>query len=454
MAGAQGRGWWTTRRRGITGVTAIGAVLLGLVAGCSSGTASGSGSAAGSGGKVAITFWDDNGGVRTPAWQKIISDFEKQNPNITVNYVGVGSSSIEQKYNTAIAGGSPPDVGMVSSQYLASLVAQKALVPLDSMYSSSPLNGKIDQAMLKSARTDAPDGKLYLMPLTTTFDTLYYRTDWFKKAGLSAPTTWADFFKDAKTLTNSGANQFGFTLRGGAGGTLQLLDALLYYTAPKSFFDGSGQAVIGSSQAASFVQQMADLYRNGETPQADINNGYQQMVSEFDQGEAAMMQHNLGSYSNHVKALGTSKFAGISMPIGPSGTPVQVFPGDNGPAIFAKSAHQAAAWKFVEFADSATENSYWNQQAQQVPANTDAQSQSWVKQNAAMENTLQRLDAPNTIVIEDPHYLPEFGTIMDVDMAPLWQKVLNGSMTAQAFVTKWAAEFTTAQQNYKSHNGG
>ena len=403
---------------------------------------------------LTITFWDDNGGVRTAAWQKIIGDFEKQNPKIKVNYVGVGSSDIEQKYNTAIAGGSPPDVGMVSSQYLASLVAQKALVPLDSMYANSPLNGKIDKAMLKSARADAPDGKLYLMPLTTTLDTLYYRTDWFKQADLSAPQTWSDFFTDAKKLTNSSANRFGFTLRGGAGGTLQLLDAILYYIAPKSFFNSQGQAVIGSSQAAGFVSQLAGLYRNGETPKADINNGYQQMVSEFDRGTAAMMQHNLGSYSDHLQALGASKFAGVAMPIGPSGTPVQVFPGDNGPAVFAKSSHQQAAWKFAEFAGSATEDGYWNQQAQQIPANSDAQNQSWVKKNSAIESTLKRLDDPRAIVIEDPHYLPEFGNIMDVDMAPLWQKVLAGSMSAQDFVTKWAQEFTSAEKSYKSRNGG
>jgi len=450
MTAGQGRLGRVPRRRWTAGAAAVSAAML-LMAGCSSG---GSAGGSGSGGTVTINFWDDNGGVRTPAWQKIIADFEKQNPNIKVNYVGVGAKDIEQKYNTAIAGGSPPDVGMVSSQYLASLVAQKALAPLDDKYSSSPLNGKIDNAMIKSARSDAPDGKLYLVPMTTTLDTLYYRTDLFKKAGLGEPKTWDDFFKDAKQLTNSGSNQFGFTLRGGPGGTLQLLDDILYYAAPKSFFDAQGNATIGSPDAAKVVDEMASLYRNGETPKADINNGYQQMVSEFDQGEAAMMQHNLGSYADHMKALGASKFAGVSMPIGPSGTPVQVFPGDNGPAVFAKSAHQDAAWKFAEFAGSATEDGYWNQQAQQIPANTDAQNQAWVKKNAAMQNTLQRLDDPKAIVIEDPHYLPDFGNIMDVDMAPLWQKVLDGSMSSQAFVTKWAQEFTTAEKNYKSHNGG
>ena len=45
------------------------------------------------------------------------------------------------------------------------------------------------------------------------------------------------------------------------------------------------------------------------------------------------------------------------------------------------------------------------------------------------------------------------GTIQAADVNQFVQ-VLNGSMTAQAFVTQWAQEFTTAQQNYKIHNGG
>lgn len=432
-----------SRRR--TAFVLAAATFAAVLTGC------GSSSSPSNGGNVTITFWDDNGGPqRTPVWKHIIAGFEKKNPHIKVNYVGVSTSDIEQKYNTAIAGGNPPDVGMVSSAYLASLIAQKALVPLDSRLSGGDLNNKIDKTMLKAGREDAPDGKLYLMPMTTTLDTLYWRSDWFKAAGVSAPKTWRDFFADAGKLTDSAKGTFGFTVRGGAGGTEQLLADILYYTAPTSFFDKSGKAQIASPGAADVVQKIAKLYETGKTPKADVNNAYQQMVSEFDQGKAAMMQHNLGSYNDQLNALGADKFNGEALPVGPSGKPVEIEPGDDGPGIFASGKNQDASWEFVDFALSHQMNSYWNKEAAQVPANVDAQKDAWVKTDGPLNNTLQRLNDPSTVVVSMPSYLPQYGNIMDVDLPPLWQKVLAGKMTAKAYVTKLASEFTAAEKQYRS----
>ncbi|MFD6359826.1 extracellular solute-binding protein, partial [Streptomyces roseolus] len=68
----------------------------------------GSGAAGGGGtegsGKGKITFWDNNGGVRTDVWKEIIADFEKANPDIDVEYVGVASKEVQSKYDTAIQG--------------------------------------------------------------------------------------------------------------------------------------------------------------------------------------------------------------------------------------------------------------------------------------------------------------------------------------------------------------
>ncbi len=63
-------------------------------------------------GTTTITFWDDNGGpARTPVWQHIIAEFQKANPKIKVQYVGIPIAQVQQKYDTAIAGGGLPDVG-------------------------------------------------------------------------------------------------------------------------------------------------------------------------------------------------------------------------------------------------------------------------------------------------------------------------------------------------------
>lgn len=79
------------------------AVLAVTVTGCGSDSGSGEGS-----GKTTITFWDNNGGARTPIYQELIKRFEAANPSIHVEYVGVPIASVQQKYDTAIAGGDTP----------------------------------------------------------------------------------------------------------------------------------------------------------------------------------------------------------------------------------------------------------------------------------------------------------------------------------------------------------
>src|SRR5690606_41637729 len=116
-----------------TQATAVGRLLLRaaacaflalIVAACGSNGPSESG-------KVTISFWDNNGGVRTPIYKELIKRFEQANPDIRVEYVGIPISSVQQKYDTAVAGGHTPDVGGVTTPYLANLVGQQALEPAE-----------------------------------------------------------------------------------------------------------------------------------------------------------------------------------------------------------------------------------------------------------------------------------------------------------------------------------
>src|SRR5690606_12629535 len=93
-------------------------------------------------GKVTITFWDNNGGVRTPIYKELIKRFEQANPDIRVEYVGIPISSVQQKYDTAVAGGDTPDVGGVTTSYLANLVGQQALEPAEDWRSEERRVGK------------------------------------------------------------------------------------------------------------------------------------------------------------------------------------------------------------------------------------------------------------------------------------------------------------------------
>lgn len=114
-------------------VVALGSVLALTATACGD---NGSGAAGDKGtegsGKGEITFWDNNGGVRTDIWKQIIADFEKKYPDIKVKYVGIPAASAQSKYDTAIQGGGLPDVGGVGTAMLAEVAVQGALEPLDS----------------------------------------------------------------------------------------------------------------------------------------------------------------------------------------------------------------------------------------------------------------------------------------------------------------------------------
>jgi multiple sugar transport system substrate-binding protein len=86
-----------------------------------------------------IGFWDNNAGVRSEIWKEIIADFEDEHPDIDVKYVGIPSDQAQSKYDTAIqaGAGSLPDVGAVSTSFLADLVAQGALDPIDDRLAES-----------------------------------------------------------------------------------------------------------------------------------------------------------------------------------------------------------------------------------------------------------------------------------------------------------------------------
>lgn len=92
----------TTPLRAAAAVCLAGALTLTAAACGDDGSTGGGSEGKGAG---SITFWDNNGGVRTPVWKEIIADFEKAHPDIDVEYVPIPINDVQSKYDTAIAGG-------------------------------------------------------------------------------------------------------------------------------------------------------------------------------------------------------------------------------------------------------------------------------------------------------------------------------------------------------------
>ena len=439
------------RSRRAAVAVALGSVLALTATACGD---DGSGAAGDKGdegsGKGTITFWDNNGGVRTDIWKQIIADFEKKNPDIKVKYVGIPAASAQSKYDTAIQGGGLPDVGGVGTAVLAEVAVQGALEPLDSRLKSSSLNGKLSQNLLDVSKSAGGGDTLYQIPTSANNGTLWYRTDLFKAAGLDAPTTWSKFYAAADKLTDKAKNKFGFTIRGGEGSIAPALDAVYGQTGITSFWNGDKTTVNDPKNVAALAKYVG-LFKK-DTPSADLNNDFTKMVAQWDSGTIGMLSHNLGSYQDHLKALGADKFKGIPNPTLDDGTRVQISNPVDGLSLFKSSKNKDAAWKFIEFAVSAAENSKYNESAGQVPANTEAAGAAWIQKSEPTELAAAALNGASTKIVQLPYYLPDWNTISKADNEPNFQKLLLGKMTAKEFLDTLADQLNKAQADWKKNH--
>jgi multiple sugar transport system substrate-binding protein len=442
------------RSRRAAAAVALGSVLALTATACGDdGSGAGGDKGAEGSGKGEIVFWDNNGGVRTDIWKEVIADFEKANPTIDVEYVGIASTEYQSKVDTALQGGGLPDVGGVGAAMAAGFAAQGALEPLDDRLSKSSLSGKLNEAMVESLKSAGGGDALYSIPTSANNGVLYYRTDLFEKAGLDAPTDWDTFYAAAEKLTNKGKNEFGYTIRGGAGSIAQALDAMYGQSGITSFWDASGEkTTVNDPKNVEALKKYVGLYKK-VTPAADLNNDFTKMVAQWDSGTIGMLNHNLGSYQDHVKAFGVDKFRGIPQPTGPGGKRVQVSNPVDGLGLFKSSKNKEAAWKFIEFATSHEENSKFNKSAGQVPANNDAAKDSWISEAEPTKLAAAALTDGSTTIVQLPYYLPDWNTISKTDNEPAFQKVMDGQTGAKDFLDALADQLNKAQAEWNEQKG-
>jgi multiple sugar transport system substrate-binding protein len=427
----------------------LAATLLALLAvGCGGSTSSpGAANPTAETGPVTITFWDTNAGPdRTPVWQELIKRFQAANPNITVQYVGIPIAQQLQKLQTAITSGATPDVANPLTSQLSGMVVQNALLPLDSQFNAWSGKNDIPAPLITSIRGLVADKKLYAIPLSGNMTTLYYRKDWISQKGLNPPTTWADFYTDVAALNDPSKNIYGFGLRGASGSVSQLENWVYSEAGITSVFDSRGEANIGSQAAISAITKAAGFYGK-MTAKDDITHGFPEMVAAFDSGHAAMIMHNLGSFPQHIQALGAGAVGAVTLPAMSNGKHVLLNSPNISAMVFKGTKHPDAAWKFSAFLASAESVSYFNQKIGQVPPNAKVANEQWVKDNFGIQNALATQRASTTTLVNPPWQLPDYSAI-EAQMEPSFQKMLLGQVTPSAFAADLANRLATSKKQY------
>ena len=139
--------------------------------------------------------------------QRLVDEFNKANPGISVTPVYAGSyDETNLKTRSAIQAGRPPAVALMSANFVREYVINDEVVRLDSLIGQGDAAPKdYMERFWPALRQNAMDqGHVYGIPFHNSTPLLYYSETAFRDAGLDPdkpPRTWAEWVDAAQKLT-------------------------------------------------------------------------------------------------------------------------------------------------------------------------------------------------------------------------------------------------------------
>jgi multiple sugar transport system substrate-binding protein len=295
---------------------------------------------------VTIEFWHEysESSGQIEVLNKLISQFEEENPDIKVDAVYMEWSALHDNVVAGATTGTLPDV----------LRGDIAFVPqfedLDVLVEMSALPGYADAAagLLESANSTAlMNGKYYGLACNTNTKILYYNQKMLDAEGLKVPATQDEMWQAATAL--SGDNKYGFVE---AWTGWWNVGPYIWSNGGDVLSEDYSKATgyVNSDIAVATIQKLADLYAAKSLTGPTLDPG---AVGDTD-GWAA------GTYAMEVDGpwRGTSlneagiAYGAVQLPKGTAGS-VSVLGGEDFMMFNSSSdAEKEAAWKFIQFMTS------------------------------------------------------------------------------------------------------
>jgi multiple sugar transport system substrate-binding protein len=376
---------------------------------------------------VTVNWWyhfDDP--KATP--DELIAAFNKEHPDIRIapqNIPWGGGADYDNRMYTSIIAGDGPDTAMVKFNNLARLMEMDALAQMDKWIAAWPGRSDISEDLWRLHL--APDGHRYYLPLQYVVLYLYVRLDMLGKHNLQPPSNFDEFRSVAKAVT--GDNQWGFGLRGGAGGH----DAWM----PFAFGTGAKPVKGGFVSPPALAQNryFIDLYRTDKVcPPSAPTDGFLQIINNLKAGRIAMAVHHISTANDLVAALG-DKITAVVVPRGPNNTGWATY-GDGSNAVFSACKNPEAAWTWVSWLSTGPNNVLYNKAAGQMTVTISGAKHWTLHPKRFVDATVNSL--PYAGVLPN---LPQTADFTRVTWPQNTQKALLGQMTPDAMMQSFEKLF-------------
>jgi raffinose/stachyose/melibiose transport system substrate-binding protein len=293
-----------------------------------------------------VTFWTWRQEDKA-AYAELFADFTRKNPAITVKFEAFPVASYATTLSTALSGGKGPDV-IHTRAYggLEQYAKAGYLLALDEATVPELANLPADA---KASETLRADGKVYSLSFASQTLGLFVNNEVLAKAGVKAPTTWAELLAAGKALKAKGVTPL-------ANGTAEAwMDEVLASIFTNSFLGPdfvtdilAGKATFEDPRYIAALTKLLDLRDLMPTGFTGVDYATAQQL--FLSGRAAMFAGGSFEIANFRKQNPKIDMSFLAPPAPEAGKPRYVSKFfDGGYAVNAKAPTKADAIKLVRY---------------------------------------------------------------------------------------------------------
>lgn len=384
---------------------------------------------------------------RTAILREIADKYEAEHENIKIEIVSPPTESADAKITQMLMDGEKVDIVEVCDFTLTQFGTNGWLADIEKYIN----NWDEKETLTDSAKEVIYyyDDIAYLIPYGFYQRGIYYRQDWFKDAGLQAPTSWQEIYDAGAKLTNVDNSVYGYSFRGGQNGYIYA-DTVMwgYIGADKlddgraGYFlkDGNGATVFTLPETKAALEFYKKMFKD-ICPADAIAWGFSEMVQGFVGGTTAMLIQDPEVIATCSIEMEDDEWALVPYPVGPSGD--AVFPnGFAGWGMTSSCEHPDETADFLLFLSNEENNTYFAESYSTIPIHSSAfENDPFFKEGAYAMYQAMLEDSDTYHHASAPQMYEAFSTyITQVDT--MYQKYLTDVISVDDMLN-WLNDFWT-----------
>jgi sn-glycerol 3-phosphate transport system substrate-binding protein len=150
------------------------------------------------------------GGKAATTIEELTAEYVAANPGVNIEAVYAGSyQDTVTKTLTAVRGGTPPQLSVILSVDMFTLIEEDAIIPFDDLITTNEEREWLNAFYPAFMENSQTGGKTYGIPFQRSTPVLYWNKEAFAEAGLdpdTPPATWEEMVEFGKKLTKKDAD--------------------------------------------------------------------------------------------------------------------------------------------------------------------------------------------------------------------------------------------------------